>query len=138
MSHTCKAILIHCMDFRLIKETRNWLERENLIGDCDIVSLAGASKEIADNKNELLLKQIDISNKLHQASQVILLHHSDCGAYKSSYDFKSSEEEKTKQLEDMEKAANIIKKKFPGAEVIKIWAEMKDDNGQEVDFLKIE
>ena len=45
MSHQCKAIIIHCMDFRLIKETQRWLGEKGYLGDCDIVSIAGASKD---------------------------------------------------------------------------------------------
>lgn len=140
MSHHCKSIIIHCMDFRLVEETRKWMAQESLLGDCDTVSLAGASKEIVDGDNqsrELLLKQIKISCDLHGASRVILLHHSDCGAYKASYDFKSGAEEKAKQLKDMAKAEKIIKRRFKNLKVIKIWAQMKDDSGRKVEFSRL-
>ncbi|PIR12886.1 hypothetical protein COV49_03920 [Candidatus Falkowbacteria bacterium CG11_big_fil_rev_8_21_14_0_20_39_10] len=128
------------MDFRLVEQTRKWMKQEGLLGDSDEVSLAGASKEIVDGDEqvrELLLKQIKISCDLHCACQVVLLHHSDCGAYKASYNFKSKEEEKQKQLEDMAKVEGIIKERFKGLNIIKIWAQMKDDNGGEVEFYKV-
>lgn len=141
MAHTCKAVIIHCMDFRLIEQTRNWMAGKGILGDCDVVSLAGASKEIADGSEgarALLLKQIATASNLHQAGKVILLHHSDCGAYKASYNFSSAAEEKDRQIEDMRKAEEIIKEKFSGLEVIKIWAQMKDGEGREVEFQPIE
>ena len=113
------------------------MKEQGYMGDCDVVSLVGASKELVDGHkeiSELILKQIDISKSLHSAKQVILLHHSDCGAYNFSYEFSSPEEEKVKQLEDMEEAEEIIHQQFADIEVIKIWAEMQDSDGEKVNF----
>ncbi|HNP79558.1 MAG TPA: hypothetical protein PKI00_01795 [Candidatus Pacearchaeota archaeon] len=125
------------MDFRLTKETNRFLEENNLLGDCDIVSIAGSSKALADGNDEvknLLIKQIKTSKDLHGAEEIILIHHSDCGAYKASCCFTSFEEEKGFQIEDMKKVEKIIKENFPEMEVKKIWAEMKDGEGKEVEF----
>jgi len=113
------------------------MEEQDILGDADVVSLAGASKIIADGNGEILLEQIKIACGLHQVNRVVLLHHSDCGAYKNSYKFNSPAEEKDKQIKDMEKAEQIIKEKFPQVEIVKIWADMKDGDGREVDFIKI-
>ncbi len=128
------------MDFRLTREIRRWLEAEGMMGDCDIVSLAGSAKEIVDGdeaSRNMLLKQIEISANLHQASRVILMHHTQCGAYAQSYKFATDEEELAKHSDDLTKAENIIKVKFPDIEIIKIIAVMKDDDGKEVEFKKI-
>ena len=128
------------MDFRLIDQTREWMKSQGILGDADIVSVAGASKEIIDGTEgakELLLKQIELSGKLHSANQVILLHHSDCGAYKASYTFLTPEEEKETQFRDMEKVSTIIKENFPAMQVMKVWAQMKDGEGKEVEFIKV-
>jgi len=125
------------MDFRLVKAVKDWMNETGYLGDCDVVGLAGASKELIDGGHqtrELILKQIITACSLHRASEVILLHHSDCGAYKSAYTFASPEEEKAKQIEDMEKAEAIIKEKFNDIKVKKVWAQMLDDHGDEVDF----
>lgn len=135
--HKCKSIVFKCMDFRLTEETIRFLKENNLIGDSDIVSLAGSSKSLADGKDEiknLLIKQIKTSKDLHGAEEVILIHHSDCGAYKTTCCFTSIEEEKNIQLEDMNKAEDLIKENFPEMEVKKVWAEMKDKEGSEVEF----
>jgi carbonic anhydrase len=135
--HKCKSIVFKCIDFRLTKETIRFLEENNMLGDCDIVSLAGSSKSLADGKDEtkaLLLKQIKTSKDLHGAREVVLIHHSDCGAYKSAFCFASDEDEKKTQLEDMDKVEKIIKEKFPEVEIKKVWARMKDSEGKEVEF----
>jgi carbonic anhydrase len=141
MAHNCKAILFHCIDFRLIKETTRWMKANNLVGDCDIVSVAGSSKSIVDGSEQLrdfLLGQINTSCTLHNCQQVILLHHSDCGAYRNSYNFSSPAEEKAKQEEDMEKAKNIIKDKFSEINILKVWAQMKDSDGKDVEFIRMD
>jgi len=123
--HDCQNIVFHCIDFRLINETNDFIK--NTYGDCDIVSVAGSSKEIADG-NSYLLKQIEISHNLHHSVKVVLIHHSDCGAYKNSYQFNSPEEEKQKQVEDLLKIESIIKERFPDMTVEKIWAELGENN----------
>jgi len=72
--HNCQNIVFHCIDFRLINETNDFIK--NNYGGSDIVSVAGSSKEIADG-NSYLLKQIEISHNLHHSSKVVLIHHSD-------------------------------------------------------------
>ena len=132
MSHHCKALIIHCIDFRLGKATKQYLEEQNLLGNCDIVSVAGAAKNIASPENdferEFLMKQIEISKKLHGITDVILMNHTDCGAYGGRSVFASSEEEKKKHFEDMEQAAEMILKKYPDVNVKKILADI-DDSG---------
>jgi carbonic anhydrase len=137
MSHKCKSIIIHCMDFRLVEATRDWMTEKGILGDCDAVSLAGASKELIDGDDsvcELVLKQIKIAHELHGVNEVILLHHSDCGAYKAAYQFANPEEEKEKQLADLGKSEQTIKVKFPDIKVTKVWAQMMDSDGRQVDF----
>lgn len=129
--HNCQNIVFHCIDFRLINETNDFIK--NNYGECDIVSVAGSGKEIADG-NPYLLKQIEISHNLHHSVKVILIHHSDCGAYKGSYQFNSPQEEKEKQVEDLIKIESIIKEKFGDMSVEKIWAELGENN---VTFSKI-
>ncbi|MCX6796770.1 MAG: hypothetical protein NTW06_04745 [Candidatus Falkowbacteria bacterium] len=137
MSHQCKAILIHCMDFRLIKETTRWMIEKDYLGDCDVISLAGASKELIDGDegaSALILKQIELAHALHGANEVVLIHHSDCGAYKNSYNFASAAEEEEKQYEHILKTEGLIRSKFVEMKVTKIWAKMIDEHGEKVRF----
>ena len=138
MSHTCKNLLIRCMDFRLYKETRKWITESDLFeGGFDVISIAGAGKELVDGNEEVknnLMKHIGISVDIHQAKKIILFHHSDCGAYALDYKFSSTKEEKEKQFKDMKKVKEIILEKYPEVEVIFVWGELKDENGEEIEF----
>ncbi len=139
MAHHCKNALITCMDFRLFNGFIKWMKEQGYAGDCDIISLAGAGKGIVDGgeAQSVLLKQLDISCNLHQSEKIILLHHSDCGAYAQSYKFANAEEEKKKQLADMNKAKKIIVARYSETEVELIWAQLKDKNGKEIVFTQI-
>ena len=138
MPHICKNLLIRCMDFRLNKEIKKWIQESNLFdGGFDIISLAGSSKDIVDGSAEIknnFLKHIGVSVNLHQVEKIIIFHHSDCGAYALDYKFGSPEEEKEKQLEDMKKSKEIILEKYPEVEVVFVWGELKDKKGKEIEF----
>ncbi len=139
MSHTCKALIITCMDFRLVDQTKKWLDEQNLRNDYDLISVAGASKEItnpSDEKNrEFLLKSIGVSCDLHSASKIVLIHHSDCGAYGGKQAFSSAEEERETHEQDMQKSAAIIGEKYPGLDISKVYAIIKEDG--EIEFKKV-
>lgn len=138
MSHTCKNLLIRCMDFRLNNELNKWIEKSGLLeGGYDVISLAGASKSLADGSKEIknnFLNNVAVSAELHKAKKIIICHHSDCGAYAKSYQFNSSAEEKEKQIEDMKKSRNTILEKYPNIKIVLIWAELKDNSGKTIDF----
>jgi hypothetical protein len=127
------------MDFRLTREMNKWMEEKGYVGDCDLVSLAGAGKDIAEGteQGKILLGQIGLSVKLHDSCCVVLMHHSQCGAYAGAYTFASAEEEKAQQVADMKKAAEIIKTKSSGMAVKLIWANLRDDEGREIEFEEI-
>jgi carbonic anhydrase len=108
MAHHCKYLIAHCIDFRIQKSVKQFMEEEKLVGDCDAVSVAGAVKNI-----EFLLGQIEISARLHKMKKVILANHTDCGAYGGSSKFNSAEEEKKFHIEEMEKAKTAILEKHP-------------------------
>ena len=142
MSHNCKNLLIRCMDFRLRDELMNWIDESGLFeGGFDVISLAGASKSLADGSGEIkdfFLQQVSVSTDLHHASRVVVFHHSDCGAYAKDCSFASKEEEKTKQIEDMKKTREILKEKYPSVEVILSWGDLQDEHGEKINFEIVE
>ena len=126
------------MDFRLNKELKIWINKSELFdGGFDVISLAGAGKDLVDGIAEVkdnFIKHINVSVALHSVSKIILFHHSDCGAYAQSYQFNSLDEEKEKQLNDMKKEKEIIQKKFPLVDIVFLWGELKDSKGKNIAF----
>lgn len=131
MAHTCKALVIRCMDFRLGPELNRFLDEQGLSGGCDIVSLAGAARGfLSDDSRDLLMKQVQISKELHGITEVYLMNHTDCGAYGGKKSFASEAEERERMIGDMRKAAETIEDKFPDLEV-KLWMPHIEEDGHE-------
>lgn len=130
------------MDFRLRNELTRWINESELFqGGFDVISLAGASKSLADGSDEIrdfFLRQVSVSTDLHHADRVIVFHHSDCGAYAKDYDFKSGEEEKAKQIDDMKKTRDILKERYPQVDVVLAYGQLLDGHGDKIEFEIVE
>jgi len=104
----------------------------------DLVSLAGVTKDLVENdpaSSEIILKQIEISQRLHGTQEVILIHHMDCGAYGGHQAFENLPAEHDKQVQGLALAKKIINEKFPKLEVKKILARIQEKNGEnQIDF----
>lgn len=116
MTHTCSTLLIRCMDFRLEKAIHHgFLEVSHLCGDVDIVSLAGGSKAFTDPSvpvHAVLQDHVALSKKLHGITKVVLMNHTDCGAYGGRAAFGSDAEERAAHEQDLAAA-----KTAPGSRV---------------------
>lgn len=98
------------------------------MSDIDIVSIAGAAKNLVSPKlpsdREFVLRQIEISKGLHGISQVILMNHTDCGAYGGRKAFRSDNAEKTQLINDMKQAAELIRAAYPNLEIRTVLAKI--------------
>jgi carbonic anhydrase len=83
--HKAKALVIACIDFRFHTKLHYFLSKEHLWGKCDLISVAGASRDlikpVLPEDGEYLWKQLEISLKLHDPHEIILVDHQDCGGY---------------------------------------------------------
>lgn len=117
MGHTCSTALIKCMDFRLTKDVHDWMLQQNLVNDCDIISVAGAAKDIVENPRGYVASLIGLAVQLHQVKKLIFMHHLDCGAYGGCAAFSSQEEERSKHRSEIQRAHQIIAAQFPGIQI---------------------
>ncbi len=140
MSHNCSSALIRCMDFRLTKDIHKWMEEKGIMNDCDMISVAGITKAIAENPDsedaKFILKQIGLSVKLHNTKTLYVMHHTDCGAYGGHTAFANLDEELTRYKTDMEKAGNYIKNYFPSLEIKYLLADLKISGDADVKEIK--
>lgn len=117
MKHTCSTLVLHCIDFRFAAAIQEYLKKQNLENDCDVVAAAGATKNIAapstPSDRDFILRQIEISKRLHDIKNVMLINHTDCGAYGGASAFSSPEIEKIKHSQDLELAKQAILEKHP-------------------------
>ncbi len=112
MPHTCQALIVHCIDFRLQQAVPKYLEDQNILGTSDIVSVAGGVKNL-----DFVMSQVEISKRLHNINKIILMNHTDCGAYGGKSAFTNEAEEFSKHSHDLKDARNEIQAKFPDLQV---------------------
>ncbi|MCB1777176.1 MAG: twin-arginine translocation signal domain-containing protein [Candidatus Competibacteraceae bacterium] len=123
-AHDTEALLLSCMDYRLIDDMVKYMDGRGLTDQYDHVILAGASlgaltKEFKD-WNTTFWEHLKISIDLHHINRVIVMDHRDCGAYKVilKADFAKDptleENVHAKYLRDLKQ---MIQKKHPKLEV---------------------
>jgi carbonic anhydrase len=105
MTHTTDAVVISCIDFRFQRYINAWLKYEFKDYVYDRVALAGGIFDLYS-----ILKQVEISNRLHHIKKVILLNHEDCGAYglEGTYE---------RHVKDLLQAESVIEKLYPHLDV---------------------
>jgi hypothetical protein len=82
--YSCDAAILWCFDNRFDLGFRKFLERIGVVY-ADPIKIAGGAKCLAspdlETDREFVLEQIRKSMRLHDTKRVILMVHSDCGAY---------------------------------------------------------
>ncbi|MCP9760784.1 twin-arginine translocation signal domain-containing protein [Aquitalea sp. S1-19] len=118
------ALLLSCMDYRLVDDTERFMAGKGLKDKYDHVILAGASLGALTGKfpawNTAFWEHLGVAIKLHQVHKVVLLDHRDCGAYKvvKGEDFgKMPEKETEVHAETLMALRNSITKQHPALEV---------------------
>jgi len=80
----CDAAILWCFDNRFELGFRKFLKRIGVMNS-DPIKIAGGAKVLAspdhESDREFVLDQIRKSMRLHGTKRVILMLHSDCGAY---------------------------------------------------------
>jgi carbonic anhydrase len=126
---------MHCMDFRFGKKMKEFMETNALMGDADLVSIAGAAKNIVNPETQAFaLRQIEISKTLHEMKKVHLVNHTDCGAYGGKKAFADEQVEYAKLTGDLKEARDIVKAKWPELEVVLWLAHITETEGHETEI----
>jgi len=116
--HKCKYAMVQCIDFRFREETERFATKLFGTADYDLYSWPGSAKKIADDAiREITLAQLAVCADLHSAEKIVLVSHTDCGAYGGKDAFDNVEAERQKLTDDLHKAKDYIKKSFPSVEV---------------------
>jgi carbonic anhydrase len=118
------ALLLSCMDYRLMDEIERYMTKRGLRDKYDHVVLAGAALGAMNDKfpawGQIFWDHLDVAKKLHNINRVIIIDHRDCGAYKVilGEDFsKDVEKETTVHATQMAKLAQAITQKNPELKV---------------------
>ena len=106
-----------CFDDRFTKTRQKFFKRLGL-KRVDRVIIAGGMKALAAKgaspERDFALKQIATSIRLHHTKRVILMTHSDCGAYGGLATFHNEpEQELATHARDQRQAISAVKKAIP-------------------------
>jgi hypothetical protein len=117
----CDAAILWCFDNRFELGFRKFLKRIG-VTNSDPIKVAGGAKCLAspelETEREFVIEQIRKSMRLHGTRRVILMVHSDCGAYGGLAGFggDAQAEAAHHQSELVRAAANLLEA-IPGIEV---------------------
>jgi len=115
--YRCDAAIVWCFDNRFELVLRRLVKRLGL-AYYDPIRIAGGTKCLAspdhDRDRAFVLEQIRISMRLHETETVILMLHSDCGAYGGLAAFDGdTAREAEHHRQELHRATQIIKTEIP-------------------------
>jgi hypothetical protein len=118
--YICDAAVVWCFDNRFETGFRKFLQRIGVV-HWDAIKLAGGTKCLAapegDPIRAFVLDQIRISMRLHNTRRVILMLHSDCGAYGGLAAFPDAAAEAAHHEAELRRAAANLAAAIPGIQV---------------------
>jgi hypothetical protein len=84
-----EALLLNCMDYRLVNEVTTYMNERGMANKYDQVILAGAALAPGSVKfpgwGETFWEHLQAAIDLHQIHRVIAMDHRDCGAFRLAY-----------------------------------------------------
>jgi carbonic anhydrase len=118
----CDALVVACFDHRFDRVLRKFL-RHIRVHNPDVVIVAGGAKSLSSPEHEsdrdFILAQVGKSTRLHGTERVILMLHSDCGAYGGLH--KQFNGDGAKEVEhhrdELRRAYAVLRMAFPEAKV---------------------
>ncbi len=121
--YKCEAAVVWCFDNRFELVLRKLLKRLE-IGYFDPIRIAGGTKYLAlpdgsatpetERDRQFVLEQIRISIRLHETKTVILMLHSDCGAYGGLAAFANDAAQETQHhSQELQRAAAYLLSQIP-------------------------
>lgn len=118
--HKAKFCIITCMDFRFQDKIQKYIKNQGWLGSCDEIIIAGASRDLVKPlepfHKESIIRQINLSVKLHDPDEIIIIDHQDCGGYAQDQTILSGLETAKDQTEHKiyaKRAYEILKKDYP-------------------------
>lgn len=135
MRPTCKACVLFCIDFRFREAFGAFLADQRLLGPgTDVVRVAGSVLTLArpakPGDRAFLLKQLVISDRLHDVTDIYLVNHEDCGAY-GAEDVPDDQDELSRHAADLAAACDLVNEVLPEVRV-HMWFLWLDGRAQEL------
>ena len=115
--YICDAAVVGCYDNRFETAFRKLLKRTGIFYS-DPIRVAGGAKCLAspqrEEDREFVMEQVRLSMRLHATRVVVLMLHSDCGAYGGLATFKGDAvREAEHHRAELQAAARFLKNSIP-------------------------
>src|SRR5437868_9615031 len=115
--YVADAAVLCCFDQRIRLAVNKFLQRRAILRP-DMIVVAGGAKTLASPRNDFerdfILEQVRMSIRLHQASQLFLMSHSDCATYGGLQAFGGdTNREMDHHRGELRRAAELVKQHFP-------------------------
>jgi len=139
-AHNAKALILNCMDFRLIDDYVKYFDSIGYNNNYDNFILAGSSlgynQTTYPDWKKSFETHIDLAIKLHHINEVIIVDHLGCGAYKIFYNNPNltKSEELTLHQKELTKAKIAIEAKYKDHH-IKVRTFIMDIDGSIKEFI---
>ena len=134
----CDAAVVWCYDHRFEPGFRKFL-REIGVMQFDSIQIAGGSKSLSSPEGvrdrEFVIEQIRKSRRLRGTDRIVLMAHSDCGAYgglKNAFSGDARAEAEFHEQE-LKRAIEVITKEFQGVKVEAYFADFEGVSKPESD-----
>jgi carbonic anhydrase len=120
--YSCDAAILWCFDNRFELGFHKFLKRIGVVHS-DPIKIAGGAKCVAspqrESEREFVLEQIRTSIRLHGTKRVILMVHSDCGAYGGLADafHGDTQAEAAHHEQELRQAAAYLSEAIPGLQI---------------------
>ena len=115
--YKCEAAVVWCFDNRFELVLRKLLKHLGIVY-FDPIRIAGGTKCLAspefERDRDFVMEQIRISMRLHDTKSVILMLHSDCGAYGGIAAYENdSQKEAIHHTQELQRAASYLLSQIP-------------------------
>lgn len=127
--YRCDAAVVWCYDHRFDLAFRKLLKRIGISQE-DAIRVAGGAKCLAtpeqESERQFVLDQIRKSIRLHGTSRVVLMVHSDCGAYGGLEVFGGdAQAEASHHAGELRRAAECLRQAVPEVSVACYYADFE-------------
>lgn len=119
-----RALMLSCMDYRLVDDLVNFMDAHEYQDSYDHVVLAGASLGVVHaafaDWHATFWKHLEVAKELHGITEVIVIDHRDCGAYRLALGAEAvdtPEKETDQHREHMQEFARQVSEKHPDLRV---------------------
>ncbi|GAB4139733.1 MAG: hypothetical protein Fur0024_0260 [Patescibacteria group bacterium] len=136
--HKAKAVVITCIDFRFHDQVQSFLKEKGYLGHSDEIVIAGSSRDFVKPLEEFhgnyVWRQVELSMKLHDPDEIVVIDHQDCGGYAQDGTIPaglSKEEDKNHHKNHLEKLKSDLEAKYAG-KVVKFFYATLEGNVEEV------